>query len=156
VPATRPRPLAPSGMREEGMWSDAEREDGMWSDAEWATDILKRSRRPLLSFFLSSFFLPHATTCLSPFSNRSILPQPLFSCPVSAAAACRSCPCRVSAATARRPCPVRSCPRPPPRAVPVLSDPVLGRRRAPTSSLSRYPKPCRPGHYTLLRQPLFG
>ena len=28
VPA-RPRPLAPSEMREEGMWSDAEREDGM-------------------------------------------------------------------------------------------------------------------------------
>ena len=40
VPATRPRPLAPSGMREEGMWSDAEREVGMWSDAERATDIL--------------------------------------------------------------------------------------------------------------------
>ena len=34
------------------MWSDAEWEDGMWSDAERATDILKRSRRPLLSFFL--------------------------------------------------------------------------------------------------------
>jgi len=63
VPATRPQPLAPSGMREEGMWSEAEREDGMWSDAERATDILKRSRRPLLSLFLSSFFLPHATTC---------------------------------------------------------------------------------------------
>ena len=54
VPATRPRPLAPSGMREEGMWSDAEREDGMWSDAEQVTDILKRSCRPLLSFFPSS------------------------------------------------------------------------------------------------------
>jgi len=40
-----------SGMREEGMWSDAEREDGMWRDAERATDILKRSCRPLLSFF---------------------------------------------------------------------------------------------------------
>jgi len=182
VPATRPRPLAPSGMREEGMWSDAER----------ATDILKRSRRPLLSFFLSSFFLPHATTCLPPFSNRSILPQLLFSCPVSAAAVCRSCPSRVSAAAARRPCPVRSCPRPPPctvpvlsdlvldrhrapflscpilssaaaarcscpvrscprpppRAVPVLSDPVLGRCCTPTSSLSHYPKLCRPGCYT--------
>jgi len=139
VPATRPRPLAPSGMREEGMWSDAEREDGMWSDAERATDIFKRSRRPLLlSFFL---FLPHATTCLSPFSNRSILPQLLFL--------------------------VLS--RPPPRAALVLSDPVLGhrrapllscpvfsRRRAPTSSLSHYPKPCRPGRYTLLREPLFG
>ena len=74
-------------------------------------------------------------TCLSPFSNRSILPQPLFSCPVSAA-------------TTRRSCPVRSCPRPPLRAVPVLSDSVLGRRRAPTSSWSRYPKPCRPGRYT--------
>jgi len=45
--------------REDGMWSDAEREDGMWSDAERATDILKWSRRPLLSFFPSSslFFL---------------------------------------------------------------------------------------------------
>jgi len=103
-----------------------------------------------LSFFLP-FFLPHATTCLSPFSNRSILPQPLFTCPVSAAAVCFSCPCPVSAAAARRPCPVRSCPRPPPRAVPVLSDPVLGHRRAPTSSLSRYPKPCRPGHYKFTR-----
>jgi len=147
VPATRPRPLAPSGMWEEGMWSDAEREDGMWSDAERAMDILKWSRRPLLSFFLSFFFLPHATTCLSPFSNRSILPQPIFSCPVSAATGCRPCPCPVSAAAARRSCPVRSCPRPPPCAVPVLSDPVLGHRRAPTSSLSRYPKPCRPGRY---------
>jgi len=39
-------------MREERMWSDAKWEDGMWSDAERATDILKRSRRPLLSFFL--------------------------------------------------------------------------------------------------------
>jgi len=154
--ATRPRSLAPSGMREEGMWSDAEREDGMWSDTERATDILKRSRRPLLSFFLSPFFLPHATTCLSPFSNRSILPQPLFSCPVSAAAARCSCPCPVSATATRHPCPVRSCPRPPPCAVPVLSDPVLGRRRTPTSSLSCYPKPCRSGRYTLLRQPLFG
>ena len=63
VPAT-PRPLAPSGMREEGMWSDAEQEEGMWSDTEWedgmwsdaerAMDILKRSHRPLLSFFPSS------------------------------------------------------------------------------------------------------
>jgi len=179
VPATRPRPLAPSGMREEGMWSDAEREDGMWSDAERATDILKRSRCPLLSFFRSSFFLPHATTCLPPFSNRSILPQLLFSCPVSAAAARRPCPVRScpwppprtvpvlsdlvldrrrapflscpilsSAATARRSCPVRSCPWPPPRADPVLSNPVLGRCRVPTSSLSHYPKPCRPGCYT--------
>jgi len=134
VPATRPRPLAPSGMREEGMWSDAEREDGMWSDAERAMDILKWSRRPLLSFFLSFFFLPHATTCLSPFSNRSILPQPVFSCPVSAATGCCPCPCPVSAAAtpflscpilssaaaARRSCPVRSCPRPPPRADLVL------------------------------------
>jgi len=34
------------------MWRDAEREDGMWSDAERATDIFKRSCRPLLSFFL--------------------------------------------------------------------------------------------------------
>ena len=118
------------------MWSDAEREDGMWSDAERATDILKRSCRPLLSFFLSSFFLPHPTTCLSPFSNRSILPQPLFSCPVSAAAARRSCPCPVSATTARRPCPVRSCPRPPPRAIPVLSDPV---RSCPVRSCPRPP-----------------
>ena len=50
----RPRPLAPSGMREEGVWSDTERQDGMWSDAERATDILKRSRRPPLSFFPSS------------------------------------------------------------------------------------------------------
>jgi len=122
----------------------------MWSDAERATDILKRSRRPLLSFFLSPFFLPHATTCLSPFSNRSILPQPLFSCPVSATAARRSCPCPVSAAAARRPCPVQSCPRPPPRAVPVLSDPVLGRRRAPflscpivsSAAATRQPRPC--------------
>jgi len=40
--------------REEGMWSDDEREDGMWSDAKWATDILKRSHHPLLSFFPSS------------------------------------------------------------------------------------------------------
>ena len=150
VPATRPRPLAPSGMREEGMWSDAEQEDGMWSDAERATDILKRSRHPLLSFFLSSFFLPHATTLLSPFSNRSILPQPLFSCPVSAAATRRSCPCPFSAAAARRPCPVRSCPRPPPRTVPVLSDPVLGHRRAPflscpilsSAAAARRPHPC--------------
>jgi len=132
------------------MWSDAEWEDGMWSDAKRATDILNRSRRPLLSFFLSPFFLPHATTCLSPFSNRSILPQPLFSCPVSAAAAHRSCPCPISAAAACRPCPVRSCPRPPPRAVPVLSDPVLGRRRAPflscpilsSAAAARRPRPC--------------
>ena len=50
----RPRPLASSGMQEEGMWSDAEREDGMWSDAERVMDILKRSRRPLLSLFSSS------------------------------------------------------------------------------------------------------
>jgi len=122
----------------------------MWSDAEPATDILKRSRRPLLSFFLSFFFLPHATTCLSPFSNRSILPQPLFSCPVSAAAVRRSCPCPDSAAAARRPCPVRSCPRPPPCAVPVLSDTVLGRRRAPflscqilfSAAAARRPRPC--------------
>jgi len=122
----------------------------MWSDAERATDILKRSRRPLLSFFLSSFFLPHATTCLSPFSNRSILPQPLFSCPVSAAAARRSCSCPVSAAAARRPCPVRSCSQPPPRAVPVLSDPVHGRHRAPflscpilsSAAAARQPRPC--------------
>jgi len=54
VPATRPPPLALSGIWEEGMWSDAEQEDGMWSDAERATDILKRSCRPLLSFFPSS------------------------------------------------------------------------------------------------------
>jgi len=122
----------------------------MCSDAKRATDILKRSRRPLLSFFLSSFFLPHAATCLSPFSNRSILPQPLFSCPVSAAAARRSCSCPVSAAAARRPCPVRSCSRPPPRAVPVLSDPVHGRRRAPflscpilsSAAAARQPRPC--------------
>ena len=49
------------------MWSDAEREDGMWSDAEWVTDILKRSRRPLLSFFLSSFF---------PSSRNNLFSQP--------------------------------------------------------------------------------
>jgi len=103
-----------------------------------------------LSFFLSSFFLPHATTCLSPFSNRSILPQPLFSCPVSAAAARRSCPCCVSAAAARCPCPVRSFPRPPPHAVPVLSDPVLGCHRAPflsclilsSAAAAHRPRPC--------------
>jgi len=135
----------------------------MWSDAERVTDILKRSRRPLLSFFLSSFFLHHVTTCLFPFLNRSILPQPLFSCPVSAAAVRRSCPCPVSAATTRhscpcpvsattahRPCPVRSCPGPPPCAVPVLSDPVHGHHRAPflvcpilsSADATRRPRPC--------------
>jgi len=63
VPA-RPRPLVLSGMWEEGMWSDAEREDGMWSDAERAMDILKRSRRPLLSFFSSSLsFLTQQLVC---------------------------------------------------------------------------------------------
>jgi len=63
VPA-RPQPLALSGMWEEGMWSDAEWEDGMWSDAEQAMDILKRSRRPLLSFFSSSLsFLTQQLVC---------------------------------------------------------------------------------------------
>jgi len=51
-------------MREEGMWSDTEREDGMCSDAERAMDILKRSRRPLLSFFSSSLsFLTQQLVC---------------------------------------------------------------------------------------------
>jgi len=80
------------------MWSDAGREDGLWSDAEWATDILKRSHRPLLSSFFSfPLSLPHATTCLYPPSNRSILLQPFSSCPcpASAAATCRSCLCSV-------------------------------------------------------------
>jgi len=108
-------------------------------------------------FFLSSFFLPHATTCLSPFSNRSILPQPLFSCPVLAAAVRCSCPCPVSAAAARRPCPVRSCPRPLPHAVPVLSDPVLGRRHAPFLScpiLSSAAAAHRPRPYPATQSPV--
>lgn len=122
VPATGLRPLAQGmreeGMWEEGMWSDAGREDGLWSDAGWATDILKRSRRPLLSSFFSfPLFLPHATTCLYPPSNRSISLQP-FS----------SCPCPASAAAARRSC---LCP-------------VLGRRRAPTLVLDPVPVPVLP------------
>jgi len=40
--------------QEEGMWSDAKWEDGMWSDAKRVTDIFKRSRHSLLSFFPSS------------------------------------------------------------------------------------------------------
>jgi len=87
------------------MWSDAGREDGLWSDAEWATDILKRSRRPLLSSFFSfPLSLPHATTCLYPPSHRSISLQPFSSCPcpASAAAARRSCLCPASASAARR------------------------------------------------------
>jgi len=89
------------------MWSDAGREDGLWSDAEWATDILKRSRRPLLSSFFSfPLSLPHATTCLYPPSNRSISLQPFSSCPcpASAAAAHRSslCPASAAAPTSRR------------------------------------------------------
>jgi len=139
VPATRPRPLAPSGIREEGMWSDAER----------VMDILKRSRRPLLSFFLSCFFLPHATTCLSPsrieaschnpFSLVLSRPPPratlvlVLSRPPPRTALVLSdpvlgrrrtpflsCPILSSAAAAHHSCPVRSCPRPPPRADLVL------------------------------------
>jgi len=132
VPATRPRPLAPSGIREDGMWSDAGHEDGLWSDAERVTDILKRSCRPLLSFFPSSLsFLTQQlvsplsrieASCHNPFllsclgCHRALLlslsrlgrrraPLLSLSSPVLAAAARRSCPCPVSAAAACRSCP---------------------------------------------------
>jgi len=147
VPATRPRPLAPSGMREDGMWSDAGREDGLWSDFERATDILKRSCCPLLSFFPSSVsFLTQQlvcplsrieVSCHNPFLlsrlGRRRAPLLSLSCPVLSRHPCRSCLCPVLAAATRRscPCPVsaaaahRSCPCPvfglPLRAVLVLS-----------------------------------
>jgi len=141
------------------MWSDAGREDGLWSDAEWATDILKRSHRPLLSSFFSfPLSLPHATTCLYPPSNRSISLQPFSSCPcpASATATRRSCLCPASAAAARHSClcPVLGhrrtptlvlvLPQPPPRAalVCVLSSAATARRLlslTPSLSLSCFP-----------------
>jgi len=133
-------------MREEGMWSDTGREDGLWSDAEWATDIRKRSHRPLLSsFFSSPLSLPHATTCLYPPLNRSISLQPFSSCPcpASAAAMRRSCLCPVLGRR-RAPTLVLVLPRPPPRAtlVCVLSSAAAARRLlslTPSLSLSCFP-----------------
>ena len=159
----RPRPLAPSGMQEEGMWSDAEREDGMWSDAERVMDILKRSRRPLLSFFSSSLsFLTQQLVCPCSRIEASCPPTTLFSCPCPAFGRHRAPFLSVS----------WSCLWPPPRAVPVCvlvlpsaaaarrsclcPRPAFGHCRAPTLSLTRYPKLCQPSHYTLLCQPLFG
>jgi hypothetical protein len=135
VPATGLRPLAQGmreeGMRGEGMWSDAGREDGLWSDAGWATDILKRSRRPLLllSFLFPFSFLTQQLVCTRPRIEASRYnPSPLVLVPPrpppraalvcvlsSAAAARRSCLCPVLGRRRAPPLSV-SCPRPPPRA----------------------------------------
>ena len=145
------------------MWSDTEREDGMWSDAERVMDILKRSRRPLLSFFSSSLsFLMQQLVCPCSRIEASCPPTTLFSYPRPAFGRCRAPFLSVSS----------SCLRPPPHAVPVCilvlpsaataccsclyPHPTFGRRSTPTLFLIRYLKLCRPGHYTLLRQPLFG
>jgi len=123
VPA---RPLVPTGMREDGMWSDAVGE-GMWSDAVRVTDILKRSRRPLLSFFppfpssRNNLFpclparrilvLPHNPLALSyppyaPFARRCpclVCPLPSLSCPPRRALPARCRPCLVRPAARRLP-----------------------------------------------------
>ena len=97
-------------MQEEGMWSDAEREDGMWSDTERVMDILKRSRRPLLSIFSSSrSFLTQQLVCLCSRIEASCPPTTLFSCLRPAFGRRRVLFLSVSS----------SCLRPPPRAVPV-------------------------------------
>jgi len=131
----------------------------MWSDAERVMDILKRSRRPLLSFFSSSLsFLTQQLVCPCSRIEASCPPTTLFSCPrpafgrrhapfLSVSSSCLRPPPRAipvcvlvlpSAATARRSC---LCPRP-----------AFGRRRAPTLSLTRCPKLCRPGRYTCVLQ----
>jgi len=100
----------------------------MWSDAVWATDILLRSRCPLLLFL----FLPHATTCflVSLIKEPHTSPTTLLSMsPLCLPRAVRSLravrlplplsyPCCVPS-TCRHPCsvPVACCP---PTAVPVL------------------------------------
>jgi len=126
------------------MWSDAGREDGLWSDAEWATDILKRSRRPLLSSFFSFPFpfLTQQLVCTHPRIEASrynpsplvlvlprappraalvcVLPRPLpraaLVCVLSSAATARQLLSLSCLGRRRVPLLSASCPRLPPRA----------------------------------------
>jgi len=125
----------------------------MWSEAVRATDILKRSRHPLLSFFLPFPFsrnnlfpclpasrilvLPHNPLALSyppraPFARRCpCLVRPLPSL---------SCPPRCTPLTRCRPCLVHPAAYCPPATVPVLSAP---QRAACRCHLCLAPPPLR-------------
>ena len=130
------------------MWSDVGREDRLWSDTEWATDILKRSRRPLLSFFPSSLsFLTQQlvcplsrieASCYNPFLlsclSRHHAPLLSFSRLGRRRVLLLSLSCPV---LGRRRAPLLSLPRLGRRRAPLLSLPRLGRRRAPLLSLPR-------------------
>ena len=164
-------------MREDGMWSDVGREDRLWSDTEWATDILKRSRRPLLSFFPSSLsFLTQQlvcplsrieASCYNPFLlsclSRHHAPLLSFSRLGRRRVLLLSLSCPV---LGRRRTPLLSLSCLGHRHAPLLSLSCLGRRCAPLLSLSclRPPAACRPCpvrylepaslcRYTLLCQP---
>jgi len=120
----------------------------MWRDAVGVTDILKRSRRPLLSFFLP---FPSSRNNLFPcFPHRRILvhsTQLSCTCPILVAhrplAAHHPCPCPVL--IARQPLAAR---RPFPCPVPAAHRLLAAVLVLPTSSLSCYPKPSQPSRYT--------
>jgi len=111
------------GRKECGVTPSGRMECGVTPSGRWIS--LKGA---VAHFFLS--FLPHATTCLSLFSNRSILSM-LLSCPVPSRRRAPPLSCPV---LGRRHAPLLSCPVLGRLRAPLLSCPVLGRRHAPLLS----------------------
>jgi len=109
----RPRPWAPTGLQEDGMWSDAvrARECGVTRCGR-----LISLKGAVAHFFLSFFlFLPHATTC-------SCFPNKRRTTHFSHNPLVLSCRCAPPAR--RRPCPAATCCQL--TAVPVLVLPATG------------------------------